>query len=220
MLTKTLVWSGILGTALLSMATTAEAGHFDHRHRLVGDIERLHHDTEDFYREVRFHEGFSGLTFEAKALLREVDHFCETARRGGSLSHLRHDFEEVSREMRHIQQEFRRAWQRCRHPDRHVLSTWADVERAFDRIYFDLYERHCGYIQYHCSLGHGHGHGHHDDHYQDHRYRPDYGYNRPRPRPRPYPQSGIQFGSKDGKINVRLGSGAPGWAHMLKAAIQ
>ncbi|MEW4563644.1 hypothetical protein AB1K70_14015 [Bremerella sp. JC770] len=218
MLAKTLVWSGILGTALLSMASTANAGYFDHRHRLVSDIERLHHATEDFYREVRFHDGFSRLSLEAKALLREVDHFCDTARRGGSLSHLRHDFEEVSREMRHVQQEFRRAWRSCHRPDRHVLSSWADVERAFDRIYWDLYERHCGYIQYTCRIDNGHHHGHHGGHYHDHRYRPDFGHHQPKPRP--YPQHGIQIGSKDGKINVKLGSGAPGWAHMLKAAIK
>ncbi len=214
MLTKTLVWSGILGAALVSMASTANAGHFDHRHRLVSDIERLHHAAEDFYQEVRFHEGFTSLAFEAKALLREVDHFCDTARRGGSQAHLRHDFEEVSREMRHVQQDFRRAWHSCHRPDRHVLSTWADVERAFDRVYYDLYERHCGYIQYGCKISIGHGHGHYDDH----RYRPDYGHYQPRPRP--YPQSSIHFGTKDGKINVKLGSGAPGWAHMLKGAIK
>lgn len=220
MLTKTLVWTGILGTALLSMASTANAGYFDCRHRLVDDIERLHHATEDFYREVRVHEGFTNLAFEAKALLREVDHFCDTARRGGSLSHLRHDFEEVSREMRHVQQEFRRAWHRCHRPDRHVLSSWADVERAFDRVYWDLYERHCGYIQYTCRISNGPDHGHHDDHYSDHRYRPDYGHGHFQPKPRPYPQSGIQIGTKNGKLNVQLGSSAPAWAHMLKGAIK
>lgn len=215
MLTKTLLWSGILGTALFSMASTAEAGHWAHRHRLVDDIEHLHHATEDFYREARYHEGFSRLSREAKALLREVDHFCDTARRGGSLSHLRHDFEEVSREMRHVQTEFRRAWHGCHRPDRHVLSSWADVERAFDRIYFDLHESHCGYIQYHCSVGHVH-HGHGSIH--DHRYRPGHGYHQPRPRP--YPQPGISFGSHKGKISVQIGGGAPPWAHMLKAAMK
>ncbi|MBA2114783.1 hypothetical protein [Bremerella alba] len=218
MLTKTFIWTGILGAALLSMASTADAGYFDHRHRLVNDIERLHHATEDFYREIRIHEGFTGLTFEAKALLREVDHFCDTARRGGSLSHLRHDFEEVSREMRHVQSEFRRAWHGCHRPDRHVLSSWADVERAFDRVYYDLYERHCGYIQYSCKISSGHHHGHHKDHYQDHQYRPGHGHHQPRPRP--FPQPSVQIGSKNGKVNVKLGHGAPGWAHILKAAIK
>ncbi|PQO31295.1 hypothetical protein C5Y96_13210 [Blastopirellula marina] len=218
MLTKTLVWSGILSAALLSMASTANAGHFDHRHRLVDDIERLHHATEEFYQEVRHHEGFSSLTFEAKALLREVDHFCDTARRNGSLTHLRHDFDEVSTEMRHVQHDFRRAWHGCHRPDRHVLSAWAEVERAFDRVYFDLYEAHCGYIQYTCRIGNVHDHGHHDDHYNDHQFRPDYGHYQPQPRP--YPQPGIQFGTKDGKINVKLGNGAPAWAHMLKGAIK
>lgn len=218
MLTKTLVWSGILGATLLSLASTANAGHFDHRHRLVSDIERLHHATEEFYQEVRFHEGFTSLAAEARALLREVDHFCDTAQRNGSLTHLRHDFEEVSREMRHVQQDFRRVWHSCHRPDRHVLSTWADVERAFDRVYFDLYERHCGYIQYGCTISNGHGHGHYDNHYSDHRYRPDYGHYQPRPRP--YPQSGIQIGTQNGQFSVKLGSGAPGWAHMLKGAIK
>ncbi|MEW4454943.1 hypothetical protein AB1L30_19915 [Bremerella sp. JC817] len=209
MLLKTLVWSGVLSVALVSMTSTAQADHFVHRGRLVNDIEHLHHDVEDLYREVRHHKSFGPLAFEAKALLREVDHFCETAQRYGSLSHLKADFREVSDEMRHVQRELRTLWHRFHHHhgDDHILSAWADVERSFDRVYFDLYENHCGFIQYHCVIpvapGHGHGHGHHG-------HGPGYY----------QPKQGVQFGVKNGKVQVHVGGNAPGWAHILKAAMK
>lgn len=164
MFTKTAIWSGILGAALFSMTGTAQA---DHRHRLVDDIERLHDATEHFYREARIHAGYSHVTAEAKHLLESVDHFCDTAKRGWNPRHLKLDFADVSREMRHAQSEFRRA-RHVRH-DLHMLQAWAEVERAFDRVYYDLYEQHCSFIHYHCSIpvphvhihgGHGHSHGH------------------------------------------------------------
>lgn len=174
MLIKTAIWSGILGAAVVSMTGTAQADHFTHRHRLVDDIQRLHEATDHFHREARIHAGYSHLTSEAKHLLKAIDHFCDTAKTDGSLRHLKLDFQEASTEMRHAQSELRRAWHVRRDP--HMLQAWAAVERAFDRVYFDLYQTHCHFIQYHCTIpvphvhgGHGHsghihgghGHGHH-----------------------------------------------------------
>lgn len=212
MLVKSLLWTGMLGVAMVSMSSTAQADHFTHQGRLVRDIEVLHHAVEDFYSEVRHHNRFSNLAGEARALLREVDHFCDTAQHDGGLGHLKADFRDVSREMRHVQQDMQRAWYRYHHHhhDGHIQSAWADVERAFDRVYFDLYESHCGYIQYHCSIGHGHGHQH--------------GHPGPFiPGNGPYyngNQGAVSFGQKNGKFQVQVQGNAPAWAHLLKAAIK
>ncbi|RCS40692.1 hypothetical protein DTL42_25330 [Bremerella cremea] len=215
MLVKSLLWTGMLGVAMVSLSSTAKADHFIHQGRLVRDIEVLHHAVDDFYREVRFHNRFSDLSTEARALLLEVDHFCDTAQNHGSLRHLKIDFREVSGEMRHVQQEMQRAWHRHHHHhhDGHIQSAWADVERAFDRVYYDLYEAHCGYIQYHCTIQHGHGH-HGHGHYAPGPFvsgnGPFYNGN----------QGGVSFGQKNGKFQVQVQGNAPVWAHLLKAAIK
>ncbi|PQO33104.1 hypothetical protein [Blastopirellula marina] len=211
MLVKSLLWTGMLGVAMVSTSSTAQADHFTHQGRLVRDIEVLHHAVDDFYNEVRHHNRFSHLATEARALLREVDHFCDTAQHHGSLGHLKTDFRDVSREMRHVQQDMQRAWRRHhQHHDDHIQLAWANVERAFDRVYFDLYESHCGYIQYHCTIGHGPGHHHGNPGPFIPGNGPYYNGN----------QGAISFGQKNGKIQVQVHGNAPAWAHLLKAAIK
>ncbi|MBI1248606.1 hypothetical protein GC197_12295 [bacterium] len=222
MLLKTLVWSGILSVVTFSMVSTAKADHFTCRHRLVDDIEYLHHEVEDFYQEVRYHETYGPLASEARALLNEVDHFCETARRQASLNHLKADFADVSREMKHVQQELRSCWHACHHHhgDQHILQAWINIEQAFDRVYYDLYEAHCGYIQYRCQIpvqqgpiyqnpyyGNGHNHG----------YNPGYnngygnGYGQYKN------QGGMKIGFQNGKVNVQIGGKPAGWGNLIKA---
>lgn len=206
MLVKSALWTGMLAVAVVSMGSTAKADHFTHQGRLVRDIEILHHAVEDFYDEVHFHNRFSSLAGEARALLRDVDHFCETAQRYGSLSHLRRDFRDVSREMQHVQRDLNRSWRYHSHfhnHDRHILAAWANVERAFDRVYFDLYENHCGFIQYQCSIGGGHGHGHGHGHGG---FNPGHGGGPFIPNNSPfYGNKGISFGVSNGKFQFHIG---------------
>lgn len=221
MLVKSIIWTGMLGIAMVSLSSTAKADHFTHEGRLVRDIEVLHHAVDDFYHEVDHHRRYSDLAREARALLREVDHFCDTAQRRGGLGHLKADFRSVSREMRHVQQDLYRCWNHYHdhHGESHILSSWARVERAFDRVYYDLYESRCGYIQYHCSIGngygHGHGHGHHNGYQGNGPFVPGNASN-----PFYGNQGGVSFGHSNGKFQVRVGGNAPGWAHLLKAAIK
>jgi len=229
MLTKWTLLGGLVAATVLTAGTQVEAGNYFNRHQLVRDVEILHHRTEDFYREARYHEGYSHLTKEARHLLSKVDHFCDTARRSGSHRHLQADFQAVSREMKHVQEEFRRAWHRRQ--DRHVLRAWAAVESAFDQVYFDLYEGHCGFIQYHCpvrkpSLGHHPTHGHHRDrtdihHGNDNRHnarRPDHR--------RPNDNRGRNtspFVQRDsGGVQIQFGNQgrAPVWAQLLNEALK
>lgn len=237
---KSIVISGVVGAALMSFTASAEAG-FTHRHRLIRDIEVLHEKVECFAREARYQAGFSHLTIEAGDLLHEVDYFCAIAKRSCDDHYrLKRDFQRVAREMQHVQLVFERA---CRYRnDPRLVSSWAEVECAFDRVYFDLYECHCDFLRHHAEVE-VHHHGHHHDRFDDRlhgdrrvehpRFRDprlgDSRFSDPRfgdsrfsdPRFGDYRQPSPGFGQPGGvQIDFRGNGPAPIWAQILQQALR
>lgn len=145
---------------LLVAPQLAKADHWEHQWRLQQDTQYLHAATHRLHELIHHRTGFSHLDDEAQALDDAAAHFAETAALGGGLQHLRADFDDTARELRHVQTLINRA---CHvRYDWRVQQTWAEVERAFDRVYYDLYSNHCRYVTYGCQIGGGfenHGHG-------------------------------------------------------------
>ncbi|TWT39462.1 hypothetical protein [Blastopirellula retiformator] len=152
----------LVAAILIAAPQLAQAGHWQFGGRIQSDTYYLHQATHRLHQLIHHRTGFSHLDDKAHHLDEAAAHFAETAAHGGSLSHLRADFQETARELRHVQTLLIHA---CHvRNDWLVQQTWADVERAFDRVYYDLYSRHCGFISYTCQIGghfddhHGHGH--------------------------------------------------------------
>ncbi|MCC9605621.1 hypothetical protein LOC68_22025 [Blastopirellula sp. JC732] len=155
----------IIAAILFAAPQLAKAGHWEHQGRLESDTYYLHQATHRLHELIHHRTGFSHLDDEAHHLDEAAAHFAETAALGGSLSHLRADFNETARELRHVQSQLLHA---CHvRNDWLVQQTWADVERAFDRVYYDLYSRHCGFISYTCQIGGGHFDDHHHGHHNN-----------------------------------------------------
>jgi len=220
MFTKALVWTGVFAIATFS-TSTANADYFQHKHRLIRDIVLLQHHVRVFHHSVRHQDCYYRIDVESHQLLDDVDHFRRTAIRGGSQWHLRSDFQSIAREMEDIQRLLRHV------RDYRVKRNWVEVERAFDRVYFDLYERHCGFIRNHCSVSkpvidHGHGHRHgRPDFGRDRRpgpdRRPDTDRDRDRGRDHGHAfQPGQRPDSNRGRVEINLKNRAPAWAHLLK----
>ncbi|WP_131282313.1 hypothetical protein [Blastopirellula marina] len=162
---RQIAFFSIAAAILFAAPQLANAGYWQYQDRLASDAYQLHQATHRLHGLIHHRTGFSHLDDEALNLDEAAAHFAETARHGGSLSHLRLDFKVASRELQHVQSlitytyRVRRDWA--------VQQAWADVERAFDRVYYDLYSNHCRYVSYTCQIGgviHDHGHDHHDHH--------------------------------------------------------
>ncbi|MGY8769781.1 MAG: hypothetical protein ACKVH8_15285 [Pirellulales bacterium] len=189
---STTLFAGLLFTAFLAAPQLASAGHFTHQHRLEDDIEALHQASERLHDILHHRAGFSHLDDEAQKMAEAAEHFCDTAQQHGSLSHLRADFNEVMTEFRHVQSELRQA--HYAHHSYTVQRAWVDVERAMDRVYYDLYETHCRYVRYRCSIQISHGHNHYNNHHNGGHY-------------------------NSGPVQIHYQSKAPAWAHILNAAL-
>ncbi|PQO43271.1 hypothetical protein [Blastopirellula marina] len=193
---RSIAFFSIAAAILLAAPQFANAGHWEHQWRLQRDTDQLHHATHVLHELIHHRAGFSHLDEEAHALDEAAAHFAETAALGGNLAHLRADFDETARELRHVQTLINRA---CHvRYDWRVQQTWAAVERAFDRVYYDLYSNHCGFVTYGCQIGgghiddHGHGHGGH-------------GQVQPLPQPRPFPINNGRHNGQQIGGTIKLG---------------
>ncbi|MFI4877065.1 MAG: hypothetical protein ACIALR_17055 [Blastopirellula sp. JB062] len=200
----------IVAALLFAAPQFAQAGHWQHRGRLARDADSLHRATHRLHRLIHHRTGFSQLEEEALRLDDAAAHFAETAHFGGSLAHLRLDFRAAQRELRHVQSLILHACH-VRH-DWVVRDAWAQVERAFDRVYYDLYSTHCGYVSYRCSIGgiHDRPHDHH------HGRRPG----RIQSPPNKIIQGTIQVGPFQVQAHKVLKKSQHAWKHNLKNAFK